>query len=432
MNICYKKNAARKIIVTVLFLVVIGCIIPAIALSPEMEADRLLMIAAKFTDQRKHDAAAAEFKKILDLKTKLPDEFYYQYGRHFYGTGELKKAAENVETYLKKAGKEGRYYRQSLQILTAIEERQIAMQRAIEYLARFVDHGNGTVTDTKTGLMWAAKDNGRDIKWRNARAYCQRYSGGGHTDWRLPTQDELASLYNRGVKNRHGYYVTKLIDISGHCPWASGERTNQYATFNFISGNPDWSFWTFTNRVLPVRSGKGRRAVPYSSSAHDRREKSSKPTYSLSAAKKFYNKGKFRESIDILENIRTKGKDNEDINSLLAKACINHAYYESRKGRIDAEEQMTLYKKAHAADPNQPQASYNLACLYAKKGQKEEAIKWLNISYPILTQPQHSNLLENIKRDPDLNILREYPGFDAKFPELTGGGYGDDQPSTDY
>ena len=30
---------------------------------------------------------------------------------------------------------------------------------------RFVDHGDGTVTDTKTGLMWAAKDNGSPINW---------------------------------------------------------------------------------------------------------------------------------------------------------------------------------------------------------------------------------------------------------------------------
>lgn len=184
---------------------------------------------------------------------------------------------------------------------------------------------------------------------------------------------------------------------------------------------------------LSSMGAKGRRAVPCSGSARRYGTgKSSSPAYSLSAAKKFYNKGKFRESIDILENIRTKRKDNEDINSLLAKAYINHAYYESKKGRIDAEGKMALYKKAHAANPNQPEASYNLACLYARKGQKEQAIKWLEISYPILTQPEHSNTLENIKRDPDLNILREYPGFDAKFPELTGGGYGDDQPSTDY
>ena len=38
---------------------------------------------------------------------------------------------------------------------------------------RFVDHGDGTVTDKKTGLMWAAKDNGNPINWKDARYYCQ-------------------------------------------------------------------------------------------------------------------------------------------------------------------------------------------------------------------------------------------------------------------
>ncbi len=47
---------------------------------------------------------------------------------------------------------------------------------------RFVNHGDGTVTDTKTGLMWAAKDNGSLINWQNALSYCKNFSGGDHTD----------------------------------------------------------------------------------------------------------------------------------------------------------------------------------------------------------------------------------------------------------
>ena len=35
-------------------------------------------------------------------------------------------------------------------------------------LDRFMNNGDGTVTDTKTGLMWAAKDNGSPINWQNA------------------------------------------------------------------------------------------------------------------------------------------------------------------------------------------------------------------------------------------------------------------------
>jgi hypothetical protein len=36
---------------------------------------------------------------------------------------------------------------------------------------RFVENKNGAVTDTKTGLMWAAKDNGSKINWYDAKKY---------------------------------------------------------------------------------------------------------------------------------------------------------------------------------------------------------------------------------------------------------------------
>jgi len=61
---------------------------------------------------------------------------------------------------------------------------------------RFTAYDDGTVLDTRTGLMWAAKDNGADINWPNAKRYCENYRGGGYTDWRMPTQDELAGLYD--------------------------------------------------------------------------------------------------------------------------------------------------------------------------------------------------------------------------------------------
>jgi len=81
-------------------------------------------------------------------------------------------------------------------------------------LDRFINHGDGTVTDTITGLMWAAKDNGSHINWQNARSYCQNYRGGGHADWRMPTIVELAGLYDPKEKNKRGYHVTKLIGTS--------------------------------------------------------------------------------------------------------------------------------------------------------------------------------------------------------------------------
>jgi len=122
---------------------------------------------------------------------------------------------------------------------------------------RFVDHGDGTVTDTKTGLMWATKDNGDLISWPNALSYCQNYNGGGYTDWRLPTLTELASLYDPGVKNRNGYHIAKIIDTTAATCWASDTRGYEAGRFNFTYGQVYWlrKSYSGSTRVLPVRSG---------------------------------------------------------------------------------------------------------------------------------------------------------------------------------
>ena len=47
---------------------------------------------------------------------------------------------------------------------------------------RFIVFDNQTVLDTQTALMWASRDNGRDINWNNEKRYCENYQGGGYTD----------------------------------------------------------------------------------------------------------------------------------------------------------------------------------------------------------------------------------------------------------
>jgi hypothetical protein len=122
----------------------------------------------------------------------------------------------------------------------------------------FSGYDDGTVTDNRTGLMWAGKDNGGNIAWQDAKDYCENYRGGGYTDWRMPTQDELAGIYDSNTKNRHGYHVTKLIDISACCPWASETRGSEAVRFYFKLGFRYWDLQSLSNgsRALPVRSGK--------------------------------------------------------------------------------------------------------------------------------------------------------------------------------
>jgi len=129
---------------------------------------------------------------------------------------------------------------------------------------RFIAYDNGTVKDTKTGLMWAAKDNGGEIKWRDAKRYCENYRGGGYTDWRMPTLDELAGLYDRSksykpTQSIYNVHLTELIKLSKCCMWASETRIFYAANFSFQGGDRYWTEWFFDshyNRALPVRSGK--------------------------------------------------------------------------------------------------------------------------------------------------------------------------------
>jgi hypothetical protein len=120
---------------------------------------------------------------------------------------------------------------------------------------RFVNNEDGTVTDTETGLMWAAKDNGDPINWQGAGTYCLNYSGGGHTDWRMPTLAELASLYDPDVKNKHGYHLTNHIDTSAESCWSSDTRGFEAARYNFTYGQEYWLRQSYSgpSRVLPVR-----------------------------------------------------------------------------------------------------------------------------------------------------------------------------------
>ena len=123
---------------------------------------------------------------------------------------------------------------------------------------RFTNNSDGTITDTHTGLMWAAKDNGSLVNWRAARSYIQNYRGGGYTDWRMPTLEELASLYDPNLLNNHGYHITDLIDVSAASCWASETVDYKAARFNFAYGEIYWMRKSFSGpgRALPVRKAK--------------------------------------------------------------------------------------------------------------------------------------------------------------------------------
>ncbi len=55
---------------------------------------------------------------------------------------------------------------------------------------RFVDNGDGTVTDRKLRIMWQKYDNGNNVTFEEAQKYCRDLRLGNHSDWRLPKPEE--------------------------------------------------------------------------------------------------------------------------------------------------------------------------------------------------------------------------------------------------
>lgn len=58
----------------------------------------------------------------------------------------------------------------------------------------YIDNGDGTITDTLTGLIWQQNISEIAMTWDQALYYCETMIFAGYSDWRLPTIKELLSF----------------------------------------------------------------------------------------------------------------------------------------------------------------------------------------------------------------------------------------------
>lgn len=58
----------------------------------------------------------------------------------------------------------------------------------------YFDNGDGTITDSSTGLMWQKNDSNDSLNWEYALAYAEDLTLAGYSDWRLPNTKELQSI----------------------------------------------------------------------------------------------------------------------------------------------------------------------------------------------------------------------------------------------
>ena len=136
---------------------------------------------------------------------------------------------------------------------------------------RFVDNGDGTVTDRQQDLMWSKTDNQGDINWIDAEKWVRftfpdtiqkRYD-----DWRLPTLAELQSLLvadksSKGYETECGQWVKTVPEIRLSCGWVWTSETDPIAPTARIFNFDNVYHYTVRKahkrgyRALPVRNLK--------------------------------------------------------------------------------------------------------------------------------------------------------------------------------
>jgi hypothetical protein len=139
--------------------------------------------------------------------------------------------------------------------------------------SQLVDNGDGTITDSKTGLMWkkclegvtgdnCEKNSPSTFTWQKAVKYTETVNDGdsfaGHTDWRLPTIRELSSIveqqcYKPAINtirfpNTPNSFVWAKTLYSGHSDYAW--------CVNFSNGRVAADVRSINSSVRLVRGGQ--------------------------------------------------------------------------------------------------------------------------------------------------------------------------------
>ena len=128
--------------------------------------------------------------------------------------------------------------------------------------ADLIDNGNGTITDTDTGLMW----------YQDANFYPQTYLPvitetvgnlvyASHDDWRLPTIAEFDALYAELTKSGSFDPAPFInMDLDGYTDWYWSSDTSANGDahyFKFDTGTSVATPWMMLLGTLPVRNSSG-------------------------------------------------------------------------------------------------------------------------------------------------------------------------------
>jgi hypothetical protein len=123
----------------------------------------------------------------------------------------------------------------------------------------FIDNKDGTVMDRATGLMWQKSGSSKSLENKDANKYLKSLNKerfAGHSDWRMPTIEELASLINKDEIN--GVHINPLFENKQIRCWTIDQCDPDFANYyrgswvvNFKNGKISQAIWVDSRSYKP-------------------------------------------------------------------------------------------------------------------------------------------------------------------------------------
>ena len=260
----------RRVIGRVCVAVWLGCIAATAGqLPPEIQVDRYLLRADRLMEAKDPKGALEVMGKIVALQKEhgltLPEEFHFKHAKVAFSAGEVQEAVDAVHTYLLDAGREGKFYREALELLEEAEQREqlqswigtdktcagqpkgsACWMEVTGQAGCYVWNPNlqpdETVTWTGGCSMGRAQGQGK-LKWvydggeKTSESTGSLTDGKMHGQWvtRYAEGDVLEGPYVEG--KMHGQWVWRLADGGvREGPYVGGKRHGQWV-LRLASGN---------------------------------------------------------------------------------------------------------------------------------------------------------------------------------------------------
>ena len=123
-----KRNTMLGAIAKVWVTLCLGYItVFAAQLPPEMLVDKYLLQAKMLSEEKKHEGALEAMDRIVVLQKAhdltLPGDFPFHYAQTALAASAVQAAIDSANRYLLAAGREGKYYREALELLVKAERR---------------------------------------------------------------------------------------------------------------------------------------------------------------------------------------------------------------------------------------------------------------------------------------------------------------------